>query len=113
FEAAHRGFHLFFQTVCAQAVARLDRQTRLRRPRSLADALTHLDGKIDHANLLGVTEEDRALEDVLELANVARPAIRDELLHRVRLDAGDLLFQALVELVDEVPAQERNVRDPL
>src|SRR5580698_7834200 len=60
-----------------------------------------------------VAEEHRSLDDVLELADVAGPRVLDEDLGRVRVDAFDLLPEALVELHEEVLGEERDVAGAL
>src|SRR5690606_20805372 len=56
---------------------------------------------------------DRPLEHVLELADVAGPRVGLEGGEGVVGDAGDRLLQALVELLDDVLDEQRDVAGPL
>src|SRR5437764_5177126 len=67
-------------------------------------------GGADHGAL---GEQDRPLEHVLELADVARPRVSGEGGQRVVLDPLDVLLQASVVLLPEMLHQQRNVVPPL
>ena len=64
-------------------------------------------------NLAALAHENRALDGILQLANVARPAVADEQVIRRRRDGLHILLIALVELRQEVVAEKRNVLAPL
>src|SRR5438046_178305 len=67
-------------------------------------------GGADHGAL---GEQDRPLEHVLQLADVARPRVSGEGGQRVVLDPLDVLLQASVVLLPEMLHQQRNVVPPL
>src|SRR5580658_3926027 len=69
----------------------------------------HLGGQILRAELLTIAEEDGALDDVLELADVARPGVGREDVEGLRLDTRHVLLEALVELAEKVLDEQRNV----
>ncbi len=54
-------------------------------------------------------EDDSPLEDVLQLADVTRPAILQELLHGALADALDALADPTHEVIDEKVREERDV----
>ena len=63
---------------------------------------------------LGAARQDhRALDDVLELAHVARPGIRRQRRQRARVDAAHALADGLRVLLDEVLAQHGDVAGPI
>ena len=108
-EAAHRDLHVLLQAAFAG-----ERGRRGPRPAGgtgigTAGAAAHLGREVLDAELLRVAEEHRALDDVLELADVAGPRVVAEHIERLRLDAADVLLQALVELREEVLDEERDV----
>src|SRR6185369_14037422 len=79
------------------------RHRRCRRCRRLQRGQLHqLGWQVVEADLRALAEQDGPLHQVLELADVPWPVVGDQALHRLRLDPGDLLLQALVELGDEV-----------
>src|SRR5258708_30803385 len=59
------------------------------------------------------SEEDGALEDVLQLADVAGPRVGGQRGQRVVLDGPDVLLQPRVVFLPEVLDEERNVLAPL
>ena len=61
--------------------------------------LQHLAGRQNHGTL----------DQVLQLANVARPRISQQRIHRCRCDQRDLPVHASATLVGEVGDQQRNV----
>ena len=58
-------------------------------------------------------EDDGALEDVLQLADVARPRIRHQPAHGRRVDAVEPPSDPRRELVEQELRQERNILGPL
>jgi len=60
--------------------------------------LAHTLGQIVDADVVELRESDRALDAVLQLAHVARPRVREQLVGRVALDPHDplrVLFSSL------------------
>src|SRR6185503_13683224 len=87
--------------VAARLVERLEQQATLERlevepvlgdldrdgaRRGLTAAQPHLGGQVDEPDHVVVREQERALDDRLELAHVARPRVLDERLERLRRD---------------------------
>src|ERR687884_623889 len=60
-----------------------------RRPRGAARGAAQRE--VGRAHLVAVREEHRALDRVVELADVARPEVVEQRLHRARVEAGELL----------------------
>src|SRR5258708_20954605 len=76
-------------------------------------ALAQRGGQIGGADGYALGEEDGALEDVLQLADVAGPRVGGQRGQRVVLDGPDVLLQPRVVLLPEVLDEERNVLAPL
>ncbi len=93
----------------------LDAPRRARAAAGVVAAGRRRDGELQVRALdpLVLAEQDRPLEHVLELADVAGPRMRLERRDRVVGDADDLLLQPLVELLDDVLHEQRDVADPL
>src|SRR6266480_3548527 len=73
----------------------------------------HVGRKIVEADRSGVAQRDRALDHVLQLADVAGPRILLQRGERLRGHAVDPLSQLLVVARDEMGDEERYVRTPL
>ena len=58
-------------------------------------------------------QDHGALQRIAQLAHVAGPAVALQRLHRVPVDPLHLLVELLVESVDEVPREDRDVIDAL
>ena len=54
-------------------------------------------------------QQHRALDDIAQLPDVARPSVGSQHLHRARLDAAEALSELRVECVDVVVDQQRDV----
>src|SRR5690606_20440412 len=113
-EAAHRDLHVLLEAALGGERAEVDRRgiargRRDRAGRAEGRAAAELAREIFAAELLSVAEEDGALHHVLELADVARPAVGREQIDGVLLDARDALLQPRVELPEEVLDEERDV----
>src|SRR5205807_6042009 len=72
-----------------------------------------LRGQMLHVDDPAAAEDHGALERVAQLADVARPAVLAEDLHRLGRHAGELLPALAAEAIDEVLHEERNVVAPL
>src|ERR1041385_5980983 len=77
----------------------------LRRTSLFADRLR----QIGRLNLSGLADQHGTLDGVFQLADVARPAVADEQVIRRRRDRLHVFLIALVELRQEVVAEQRNV----
>src|SRR5437660_6261976 len=75
-----------------------------RRPRWLMPEPGLVDGE-----RIAVTEDDGPLDDILQLANIARPAVGLEQIERRLLDALDLLPRTLCRALHQVFHQQGNV----
>ena len=69
----------------------------------------HLVGQVLRHDLRLRVEDDRPLDDVLQLAHVAGPRVLLQALHRLVGDAHDVLAGGRVEVADGVPAGRRDV----
>ena len=72
---------------------------------ALAQAVAEV-GEGDH---VAPRDDARALQSALELGDVARPGVLDEPPHRGVVDAADAAVQLLVEALDEVRHERRDV----
>src|SRR5688572_5657981 len=88
-----------------QRAMRRDRELLSRRSAFLADSLRKIGGD----DLTRLADEHRPLDGIFQLAHVAGPAVTDEQVVGRRRDRFDVLLVALVELLQKVRAQERNV----
>jgi hypothetical protein len=75
------------------------------RGHGLVGPAAQLARQIHQADERPLAEQNGSLDDVFQLADVARPPVRDEAVDGLGLDAGDLLFQAFVEAREEVVDQ--------
>ena len=79
-----------------------------------AAALSRIDsGQIRGCDLSCLAHQHRTLDRVLELADVARPPVANQQVIRGRRDRANRLLIALVELREEVIAEQRDVFGPL
>src|SRR5438445_728234 len=69
----------------------------------------HVVGQVLDADEPRPAQHHRPLDDVAQLAHVARPVIALELLVRLAGEAADLAVVLPIELLDEALAQQRNV----
>ena len=60
-----------------------------------------------------VAHHHRALDDVLQLAHVPRPVVRDQQVHGRAVEAGELAAHLLAVLVEEEGGQQRHVAVPV
>src|ERR1700675_78941 len=58
-------------------------------------------------------EEDRALYEIFELANIAGPGISGECLHRFGGNKGDGFVEAPAEFLDEIANEQGDIFRPL
>src|SRR5882762_8828898 len=62
-----------------------------------------------HGERLSIREDDRALDDVLKLADIPGPIVGSEPLERPCLDAPDFLASLLSKALDQILGQQRDV----
>ena len=77
--------------------------------RAFRHALDDVLGQALRQNRLALLERDRALDDVLELADVARPVVGFEQIHRLLREPVDVLAHLIAVFRQEVFRQQRNV----
>ena len=73
------------------------------------DGTTRGQAQVAPVNRVVVTEDDRTLDAVLELAHVAGPAVRLQCVKRRGRDEQRLLVHIAAEPFDEVPRQDQHV----
>ncbi len=69
-----------------------------------------LEPRLIHNKGFGVAQDNGTLNDVLELANISRPAIGLENLHRPLFDGSDFLSDPLAKPCDEILGEHRYIR---
>src|SRR5207253_7246704 len=61
----------------------------------------------------GASHNERAIDDVAQLAHIARPVVLLQRLDEVRLDIVDFLLFCLIQLLQKEVREERNVLESL